>query len=40
MIGIKRPATGIEPQYFKKVLGKTVKRKIKAEESLKWKDIR
>jgi len=40
MIGIKRPATGIEPRYFKKVLGKTVNRKIKAEESLKWKDIR
>jgi len=40
MIGIKRPATGIEPKYFKKVLGKTAQRKINAEESLKWKDIR
>lgn len=40
MIGIKRPATGIEPKYFNRVLGKTTTRTIKPEESLKWKDIR
>ena len=40
MIGIKRPATGIEPKYFNQVLGKTATRTIKSEESLKWKDIR
>lgn len=40
MIGIKRPATGIEPKYFNEVLGKTATRTIKSEESLKWKDIR
>jgi len=40
MIGIKRPATGIEPIYFNKVIGKTAQRKIKAEKFLKWKDVR
>lgn len=40
MIGIKRPATGIEPKYFSQILGKKTTRKIKIEESLKWKDIR
>ena len=40
MLGIKRPATGIEPKYFSQILGKKTIRKIKKEESLKWKDIR
>jgi len=40
MIGIKRPATGIDPKYFSQILGKKTTRKIKMEESLKWKDIR
>ena len=40
MIGIKRPATGIEPKYFNQVIGKTATHTIKSEESLKWKDIR
>jgi N-acetylneuraminate synthase/N,N'-diacetyllegionaminate synthase len=40
MIGIKRPATGIEPKFIKKVIGKRVKKKMFANESLKWKHIR
>lgn len=40
MIGIKRPATGIEPKYFEKLIGKNVTRTIKLDESLKWKDIK
>jgi len=40
MIGIKRPATGIDPKYFSQILGKKTTRKIKIENSLKWKDIR
>jgi len=40
MIGIKRPATGIEPKFIRKILGKTTLRKIKAGEPLQWKHIR
>jgi len=40
MIGIKRPATGIEPIFIRKILGKTTLRKIKAGEPLQWKHIR
>jgi len=40
MITTKRPATGIEPKYFEKVIGKKALRRITTESSLKWKDIR
>ena len=40
MIGIKRPAIGIEPKFFKKILGKTTLRKIKVNNTVNWKDIR
>lgn len=40
MIGIKRPATGIDPKYFSQIIGKKTTHKIKKEESIKWKDIR
>jgi len=40
MINLKRPAKGIEPKYFEKVIGKVVKKVIKADESLKWNDIK
>ena len=39
MLGIKRPATGIEPKHIKKILGKITKKDIKPNESLKWKDL-
>lgn len=39
-IGIKRPAHGIEPKFFTKIIGKKTKRKIKAETPLQWSDIR
>ena len=39
MIGIKRPATGIAPKFFNKVIGKKTKRKIKAGTPLRWTDI-
>lgn len=38
-IDFKRPATGISPKFLKKVLGKTTKKKIKIDESIKWKDL-
>jgi N,N'-diacetyllegionaminate synthase len=38
-IDFKRPATGISPKFIKKVLGKTVKKKIKIDESIKWNDL-
>ena len=40
MISIKRPAKGIEPRFFNKVLGKKTKRRIAVNEPIKWKDIR
>ena len=39
MIGIKRPATGIEPKFFNEIIGKKTKRKINVETPLKWSDI-
>jgi len=39
LVGIKRPATGIEPKFFNKVIGKITKQKIKAETPLQWSDI-
>jgi len=40
IMGFKRPATGIEPKYINKVIGKKVKRAIKAGESIKWGHIK
>lgn len=37
---IKRPATGIEPKFINKVLGKITTKNIKQDESIKWNDIR
>lgn len=39
-ITIKRPATGIEPKYFDKILGRKIKRKIKADDVIHWKDLK
>jgi N,N'-diacetyllegionaminate synthase len=39
LIGIKRPATGIEPKFFNKLIGKVTKRKIKAETPIQWSDL-
>lgn len=38
-IDFKRPATGIEPKFIKKVLGKTVKNNIHKGESIKWDEL-
>jgi len=40
MVSMKRPATGIEPIYLGKVMGKVTRRKIKIHESLKWQQLR
>ena len=40
MIGIKRPAKGIEPKYFQKILGKIATKNIPKDESIKWKYLR
>jgi len=39
MIAIKRPSTGIEPRFFKKVIGRRAKKRINSEQSIKWNDI-
>ena len=40
MISIKRPATGIEPKYYSKIIGKFAKRNIKSGKTLDWNDIK
>ena len=39
MITYKRPGTGIKPKFFKKVIGKTAKRKIKEDAVITWEDL-
>lgn len=39
LIDVKRPATGIEPKYYNKIIGYITKKNIKQHESLKWNDI-
>jgi len=36
---IKRPANGIEPKFFNKIIGKKVIKNIKQDESIKWNDL-
>lgn len=36
---IKRPAGGLEPKYFHKIIGKKVIRDLKAFEPLRWDDL-
>ena len=38
-IGIKRPADGIAPKYFKEIIGMKVKENIKQDESIKWENL-
>jgi len=40
MVTMKRPATGVDPIYIGKVLGKVTKKEIKIHESLKWQHLR
>lgn len=35
-ISIKRPGTGLAPQYFESIIGKTTKRAIVADEMITW----
>lgn len=37
---IKRPANGIQPKEFKKIIGRRVKRTIQADRVINWKDVR
>ena len=39
MLGLQRPASGLEPKYFSRVIGKRAKRKITKGESIKWNQI-
>jgi N-acetylneuraminate synthase len=39
MLDIKRPGTGIEPEYWDKIIGKKARREIKKDEVLTWKMI-
>jgi sialic acid synthase SpsE len=38
-IDFKRPATGIAPRFIKKVIGKTAKKNIHKDESIKWNEL-
>jgi len=40
LVGIKRPAIGIEPKFIHKVIGLVSRKNIKIDESLKWKDLK
>lgn len=37
---IKRPGTGIKPQFLNKLIGRTIKKNIKADQILKWSDFK
>ena len=39
MIMPKRPASGIEPKFFSKIIGKISKKNIMKDESLQWNDV-
>jgi sialic acid synthase SpsE len=39
MLGIKKPENGIPPKYISTVVGKKVKRNLKQDQALNWKDI-
>ncbi len=38
-LDFKRPATGIAPKFIKKIIGKTVKKNIHKDESIKWNEL-
>lgn len=40
MIGIKRPATGLEPKFLKNILGKKTKKKINTGKYIQWNDLK
>ena len=39
MLSIKRPATGISPKFFEKIIGKSVKNKIQEDKPIQWDDL-
>ena len=39
MIGIKRPAKGIDPIDIDKVIGKITSNKIRQDQPIKWSDL-
>jgi len=40
MIAIKRPAVGIHPKFYYKILGKKTKRNLSIDEPIKWSDLK
>ena len=38
-LGIKRPAEGIEPKYFEKIIGKKINKDINVDTAIHWNDI-
>ena len=39
-ISIKRPGTGIEPKHFQKIVGKKLKKNVKADQVLKFNQFK
>ena len=40
MIAVKRPATGIKPKYFDRIIGKKAKKDIAKDEVLTWEKVK
>lgn len=40
MVGIKRPGTGIPPEFKEMIIGMTAGREVKADALIKWEDLR
>ena len=38
-LSIKRPATGISPKFFDRIIGKSVKIKIQEDRPIQWNDL-
>jgi N,N'-diacetyllegionaminate synthase len=39
IVGVKRPGTGIEPKFMKKIIGKKVSRNLHVGRTLQWNDL-
>jgi len=39
MLSVKRPGTGIEPKYFKTIIGRRPRRRLEADRVMRWADV-
>jgi len=38
-LAIKRPGKGIEPKYFEKIIGKSIKKNVNKDDEISWDDL-